>query len=273
MGLTYLLIAISVLSAGVAGYLYARGPKSNKTPEVPKISDEEAIRIAGGKAREVLEKAEREAESIVGSAKGRARSVREEAEKLDAQIIEREENLIKRERVLQSKYDEIAKEKESVAEANKQVEAIRTKLETSLEKISGLSRDEAREKLTKEIEADLKEYHAKKIRAAEKEIEEDSEEKAREILVSTMQNIATDYVGETTVSTVKIEDEKVKGRIIGREGRNIRAFEKATGVDVIVDESPDAIALSSFDPLRREIASIAMKKLIVDGRVHPGKIE
>lgn len=272
MGLTYLLLAISVGSVGVAGYLFARGARQ-KPIEVPKISDEEAIRIAGGKAREILDKAEREGDTIIGGAKEKARSLREEAEKLDAQITEREENLIKRERMIQSKHDEIAKDRVSLEESKKQVEETRTKLETSLEKISGLSRDEAREKLMSEIDADLKEYHAKKIRAAEKDIEEDSEEKAREILVSTMQNIATDYVAESTVSNVKIEDEKVKGRIIGREGRNIRAFEKATGVDVIVDESPDAIALSSFDPLRREIAAIAMKKLIVDGRVHPGRIE
>jgi ribonucrease Y len=271
-GITYVLLGISIVSVAAAVYLFARGSKQ-KIVEAPKISEEEAIRIASGKAKEILESAERESESVVGSATGRARSIREEAEKLDAQITEREENLIKRERVLQEKIDGVAKEREVVEEAKKQVNTVRTKLETSLEEISGLSRDEARERLTNEIDADLKEYHAKKIRAAEKAIEEDSEEKAREILVSTMQNIATDFVGETTVSTVKIDDEKVKGRIIGREGRNIRAFEKATGVDVIVDESPDAIALSSFDPLRREIASIAMKKLIVDGRVHPGRIE
>jgi ribonuclease Y len=104
-------------------------------------------------------------------------------------------------------------------------------------------------------------------------VKKESDEKAREILVESMQSVATEYVGETTVSTIKIDDEKIKGKIIGKEGRNIRAFEKATGVDVIVDESPDAIAMSSFDPLRRHIAVITMNKLIADGRIHPGKIE
>ncbi|MEA3357698.1 MAG: ribonuclease Y, partial [Patescibacteria group bacterium] len=116
-------------------------------------------------------------------------------------------------------------------------------------------------------------HYAKRLRETEKRLEVEADDKAKEVLVTSMQKVATEYVGETTVSTVKIEDEKIKGRVIGREGRNIRAFEKATGVDVIVDEAPDAITLSSFDPLRREIAAIAMKKLLADGRIHPGRIE
>jgi ribonuclease Y len=155
----------------------------------------------------------------------------------------------------------------------KNLEQTRIELKEQLEKISGLSREEAREKLMKEIDQDLNEYKARKIRMAEKKIEAEADEKAQKILVESMQRIATDYVGETTTKVIKVEDDKVKGRVIGREGRNIRAFEQLTGVDVIVDESPDAIALSSFDPLRREIAYVAMTKLIGDGRIHPGSIE
>jgi len=272
--LTVVLIVVSVLSASVAGYLYARTPKSTETHvEAPKISEEEAIKVASEKARQMLESAESEAAQVVARAKEKARGVQEEAEKLDEQIIEREQNLIKRERTIQVRLDEIGKDRELLGKSKEEVQAIREKLATSLEKISGLSKEEAKTKLMKEIEHDLTEFQAQKIRAAEKNIEEESEEKAKEILINTMQNIATEYVGETTVSTVKIDDEKLKGRIIGREGRNIRAFEKATGVGVIIDESPDAIALSSFDPLRREIAAITMKQLIVDGRIHPGRIE
>lgn len=270
--LSLVLVIISIASVGTAGYLYAKGPKDKKE-EGPKLSEEEAIKAASEKARTKMEDAEQEAESIVEKAKGRARKVQEEAEKLDAQMMEREENLIKRERVIQKRIDEIEKERGKVDAENEKIKEIRTKLETSLEKISGLSRDEAKKRLMTEIEEDLKEFHAKKIREVEKNIEEDADDISKEILVNTMQNIATEYVGETTVSTVKVEDEKMKGRIIGREGRNIRAFEKVTGVDVIIDESPDAIALSSFDPLRREIATIAMKNLIKDGRIHPGRIE
>ena len=131
----------------------------------------------------------------------------------------------------------------------------------------------SKKKLMEEVEHDMKDYEATLIRKAEKKAEESSDEKAKHILVETMQRVATDYVGETTTSSVKIEDEKAKGRIIGKEGRNIRAFEKATGVDVIVDESPTTIGLSSFDPLRREIARVALTKLMGDGRIHPGAIE
>src|SRR5690606_33839331 len=142
-----------------------------------------------------------------------------------------------------------------------------------LEKISGFTRDEAREKLIKEIEEEIKNYEARLVRDAQKRAEEGAEEKAKAIIVESMQRIVTDYVGETTTSTVKIEDEKVKGRIIGRDGRNIRNFEKGTGVDVIVDDSPNTIVLSSFDPLRREIARVALERLVKDGRIHPGTIE
>jgi len=124
-----------------------------------------------------------------------------------------------------------------------------------------------------EVDEDIKDYEAKKIRQAQKKVEEVADEKAKEILVESMQRIVTDYVGETTTSTIKVDDDKVKGRIIGKEGRNIRAFEKLTGVDVIIDESPNTIALSSFDPLRREIATVALNKLIGDGRIHPSSIE
>lgn len=269
---TVVLLIISVVSASTAGYLYARGPKV-KEVEAPKLSEEEAIKASSEKAKEKLDEAESEAEEIVGKAKEKARTIQKEAEKLDEQMMEREKSLIKRERTIQQKIDEIDKERENILSEKGRVKSIKEKLENRLEKISGLSREEARKKLKQEIEDDLKEYHAKKIRSSEKSIEEESDEMAREILVNAMQNIATEYVGESTVSTVKVDDDKMKGRIIGREGRNIRAFEKATGVDVIIDESPDAIALSSFDPLRREIASIAMNKLVKDGRIHPGRIE
>ena len=153
------------------------------------------------------------------------------------------------------------------------VEKTRLQLKEELQRISGLTQEEARQKLMSEVDEDIKDYEAKKIRQAQKRVEEVADEKAKEILVESMQRIVTDYVGETTTSTIKVDDDKVKGRIIGKEGRNIRAFEKLTGVDVIIDESPNTIALSSFDPLRREIATVALNKLIGDGRIHPSSIE
>ncbi len=239
----------------------------------PRLSEEEAIKKASEKAKSILAKAEDEGDEIIDKARGRAQKLRQEADKLDEQLVEREANLIKRENRVQKRMDEVEALKDKLRQMKKDIKKVRVRLEGKLEKISGLSREEARKRLKEEILEDLKSYRAQKIRKAEKEIREEADEKAKEILVETMQRIATEDVGETTVSTIKLDDEKMKGRIIGREGRNIRAFEKATGVDVIVDESPDAIALSSFDPLRREVAAIAMTKLIADGRIHPGRIE
>jgi len=223
--------------------------------------------------KEKFDRAESEIAEMKKREEERMKSVRKENTEHEEILIEREKKLNKRSKLLDEKSDELEAEDAKLKQGLKNLEQTRIELKDQLEKISGLSREEAREKLMKEIDQDLNEYKARKIRMAEKKIEAEADEKAQKILVESMQRIATDYVGETTTKVIKVEDDKVKGRVIGREGRNIRAFEQLTGVDVIVDESPDAIALSSFDPLRREIAYVAMTKLIGDGRIHPGSIE
>lgn len=215
--------------------------------------------------KEIEERREKEDEKFRGK--------RRENAELEEILIQREKKLNARSRELDNQGQSIDSKMGNIKKAHKDIEIKRSSLKMELEKISGLSRDEAREKLEKEISADLSAYEAKKIRQAEKNIEAIAEEQGQKILVDTMQRIVTDYVGETTTSSIKVDDEKVKGRVIGKEGRNIRAFEQMTGVDVIVDESPSSIALSSFDPLRREIAKVAMTNLIGDGRIHPGAIE
>jgi ribonuclease Y len=223
--------------------------------------------------KEKFDRAESEIAEMKKREEQRMKSVRRENTEHEEMLIEREKKLNKRSKLLDEKSDELEAEDAKLKKGLKNLEQTRIQLKDQLEKISGLSREEAREKLMKEIDQDLSEYKARKIRSAEKMIEAEADEKAQKILVESMQRIATDYVGETTTKVIKVDDDKVKGRVIGREGRNIRAFEQLTGVDVIVDESPDAIALSSFDPLRREIAYVAMTKLIGDGRIHPGSIE
>lgn len=223
--------------------------------------------------KEKYDKAESEIAEMKEREEQRMKSVRKENTEHEEMLIEREKKLNKRSKILDEKSDELEAEDAKLKQGLKNLEQTRIQLKDQLEKISGLSREEAREKLMKEIDQDLSEYKARKIRRAEKKIEAEADDKAQKILVESMQRVATDYVGETTTKVIKVEDDKVKGRVIGREGRNIRAFEQLTGVDVIVDESPDAIALSSFDPLRREIAYVAMTKLIGDGRIHPGSIE
>ena len=222
---------------------------------------------------EKFDKAEQELSEVREKEERRIKEMRRESGEHEEMLIERERKLNKRSKILDEKSEDLESREVQLKEGLKRLDNNRAQLKTELEKISSLSREEAREKLMKEIDQDLKEYEAKKIRQAEKNIEAVADENAQKILVESMQRVATDYVGETTTKVIKVEDDKVKGRVIGREGRNIRSFEQLTGVDVIVDESPDAIALSSFDPLRREIAFVAMTKLIGDGRIHPGSIE
>ncbi len=228
-----------------------------------------AKRMMGDKMR----RAEQEIDEMKDREEKRLKEMRKESTEHEEILIEREKKLNQRSRLLDEKSEDLNSREVKVKEGMERLEGDRNELKTELERISGLSKEEAREKLVAEIDQDMKEYEAKKIRQAEKNIELGADEKAQHILVEAMQKVATDYVGETTTKTIKVEDDKVKGRVIGKEGRNIRSFEQLTGVDVIVDESPNAIALSSFDPLRREIAFVAMTKLIADGRIHPGAIE
>jgi ribonuclease Y len=239
----------------------------------PKISPEKILADAEAEADEKLQNAKKEASKLRNEAEELSRKVRKEALDRENLLLEREKAINKRSVMIDQKSELLDEEKEEIKKTKTQLEEVRLRLKTELEKISNLTRDEARERLVKEIDEDLVSYKAKKIREAEKEIEDVSLERSKEILVSSMQSIETDYVSETTTSVIKLEDEKVKGRIIGKDGRNIRAFEKVTGVDVIVDEAPNAIGISSFDPLRREIARVALEKLIKDGRIHPGSIE
>jgi len=244
-----------------------------KWVNVNKIPEAEIEAAAKKMMSKKFEEAENEMAELREREEKRLRDMRKENTEHEEILIEREKTLNKRSKILDDKSGELESKEGELKEAVKRAEETRTQLKTELEKISGLSREEATEKFKKEIEEDLKGFEAQKIRQAEKNIEAIADEKAKHILVDSMQRVATDYVGETTTKSIKVEDEKVKGRIIGKEGRNIRAFEQITGVDVIVDESPTSIGLSSFDPLRREIAFVAMTKLIGDGRIHPGAIE
>jgi ribonuclease Y len=240
---------------------------------VKNIPEEEIEKAANKIISKKIEEADKDVEEIRKRSEKRLSQMRKEVEEHEELLIQREKKLNKRTREFDQKDEEFEKNRENLKKMQAGVEKTRVRLKSELEKISGLTRDEARNKLMKEVEEDMKDYTAKKIRQAEVQAEEVADEKVKHILIDSMQRVATDYVGETTTSSIKVDDDKVKGRVIGKEGRNIRAFEKLTGVDVIVDESPNTIALSSFDPLRREIAKVAMETLIKDGRIHPGSIE
>jgi ribonuclease Y len=265
-----IILAIAGGSAVLTFLVIKYGLKWVNIENIPQDRIEE---IAKDILKKKFKEAEEEIEDMRKREDKRIKEIRKENTEHEEILIEREKKLNKRSRILDQKSEQLEEKESSLKKYEQRLEKDREKLETNLEKISGLTRDEARQKLMKEVDEDIVNYKAKKIREAEKKAEEVAEDKAQNILVESMQRIVTDYVGDTTTSTIKIDDDKVKGRVIGKEGRNIRAFEKLTGVDVIVDESPDAIALSSFDPLRREIAHVALSKLIKDGRIHPGSIE
>lgn len=268
---TALAILLGAAAAGAGTFSYLRFVQ--KWTSVTNIPDDIVLKAANEKIKKKMTQAERDADEMKTRAEQRARKIRRETVDQEDLLVKRENKLTQRAKMLDEKNEDATQERDKLKKMQQGVEKTRGRLATELEKISGLTKTEAKEGLMKEIEEGMKDYEASLIRKAEKKAEEASDVKAKNILIDAMQTVATDYVRETTTSSIKIDDEKVKGRIIGKEGRNIRAFEKATGVDVIVDEAPNAIGLSSFDSLRREIAKVALTKLIADGRIHPGSIE
>ena len=269
-----MIVATIILSLGVGGLLTGAlvFQAIKKKPSIV-LSDEELDKLADSKAKTKLLSAEKEISKMKAEADEYIKKRQQDLAEQEKLLVQREESLMKRSKVLDEKSEELSSQIFDMKKQKEELEKTRTKLKKELERISNLTRDEAKQQLIKQIEEDLKQFKAKQIRAMNERIKDEAMSKSKEILIESMQRITTDYVGETTVSTVKIDDEKVKGRIIGKEGRNIRAFEQLTGVDVVVDEAPNTIALSSFDPLRREIARVALTKLIADSRIHPGSIE
>ncbi len=251
--------------------------KSSEKPVVQavKIPQEEStisIISANQEAKAIIIEAKDEAFRIKKEAEDESRKVRQEALVIQQRLVTKEE-------AIDRKFGELADQKRNIeqkeAEIEKritEIEKLKSDLIAKLEKVAKLTRDEAKSLILTAVEEKLKEEVAKRIKEAENIAKQDSEKKSKEILVDAMRHAATDYVAEYTVSTIKIPDEDIKGRIIGKEGRNIRVFEMATGVDVDLDEE-GIIRLSCFDPVRREIARVALEKLIRDGRIQPVRIE
>jgi len=201
------------------------------------------------------------------------RDRRAELQRLEKRLIQREEALDKKNFQLELKDDALNKKAKEIQMLQQEIEQLYKKEIQELERISQLTIDEAKNLLLKEIENDVKHDAAIMIKEIEQKAKEEAEKKAREIITSAIQRCAADHAAETTVSVVNLPNDEMKGRIIGREGRNIRTLETLTGIDLIIDDTPEAVILSGFDPIRREIARIALEKLIVDGRIHPARIE
>lgn len=247
--------------------------KSVSTPPVQvqaPVRDDKAI--ASMEAKTILIEAKNEAFRIKREAEEEARRLRQEAMAIETKIISKEENIDKKLNSLDNREKQLKTNEESIAKRLSEIDKYRNDLIAKLENVAKLTRDEAKNLILKAVEDKSKEDIAKRIKEAESEAKQGADAKAREILIDAMKHGATDYVPEYTVSAIKITDEDFKGRIIGKEGRNIRAFEMATGVDVDLDEE-GVIRLSSFDSVRREIARVTLEKLIRDGRIQPPRIE
>ena len=239
---------------------------------------------AADQATKELEKAKKEANKLVSDARAESLKVAEEARKDDQarrrELKDLESRLVNREETLDKKLDELDKRTEKLRKGEDEVEAlkdeirqIRAKQQEKLEKVAKLSKDEAAEKLMQMTERDIKHDLTGLVAKLQNEARDQAEEQAAVIITTAMERMASEVTAERTVTSVKLEDEEMKGRIIGKEGRNIQSLQRATGVDIMVDDTPGYIVLSSFDPVRREVARQALEMLMKDGRIHPGRIE
>jgi ribonuclease Y len=280
---SFILVLLSIVATGFVAATYFlnnnRKDLIKKLSEKPKalpvvaLSEDEAIEKASFKAKNIILEAEQEIGKLREKNFEQIRSERKELETEETRLDTREKQMIDRAKSIDDRFLKIEAQEKSLDQAKKDLKKVKDQLGTQLERLSQLTREEAKKELMAQTEDELKSLIARKIKEAEYTIQNTSDEKAKEILVDAMQKSATDYVAETTATTIEIESEELKGKIIGKEGRNIRTFEKLTGVDIIVDEAPNQVSLSCFDPIRREVAALALQKLLKDGRVHPGSIE
>lgn len=234
---------------------------------------EESKKEAEAKKKEILLEAKEESLKTKNELEKEVRERRNELQRTERRLVQKEETLDKKADSFEKKEEQLNKKVEELEKQKEEVQEIHEKHLRELERISGLTTEEAKNYLLNIIENDVKHEAAIMVKEIEGKAKMDAEKRSREIVANAIQRCAVDHVTETTVSVVQLPNDEMKGRIIGREGRNIRALETLTGIDLIIDDTPEAVILSGFDPVRREIARIALEKLIVDGRVHPSRIE
>ncbi|MCI8613667.1 ribonuclease Y [Parablautia intestinalis] len=234
---------------------------------------DEALKTAETKKRESLLEVKEESIRTKNELDKEIRERRAEAQRYERRVQQKEENIDRKSEAIEKKEAGLAAKEEEVAKLRAEVSKLNEQRLQELERISGLTSEQAKEYLLKIVEDEVKHETAVMIKEMESRAKEEADKKAKEYVVTAIQKCAADHVSETTISVVQLPNDEMKGRIIGREGRNIRTLETLTGVDLIIDDTPEAVILSGFDPIRREVARIALEKLIVDGRIHPARIE
>lgn len=278
-----LLVLLAAVIAGTCGYLYRKNVaerKIGRTEEYAKRLYDDAVQKADEyKRNRVLEAKDeilREKDVILQAKEESAKELRErrsEVQKLESRLLQREQTLDKKESNLDAREEKLNQKTADVQQRMEEADALHARQAAELERVASMTQDEAKQIIIDRVQKEAYHDAAGMIREIEAKAKEEADKKARNIVAMAIQRVASDHVAESTVSVIALPNDDMKGRIIGREGRNIRALETATGVDLIIDDTPEAVIVSAFDPVRREIARIAVERLIADGRIHPAHIE
>ena len=272
LALIFLGLVGAVFMGAVGGY-YAQTRLSQSRVATAERGAAKILSEADRRQKELLLEAKEEAIRVRQQAESELRDRRKEIQRSEQRLNQKEENLDRKLESLEQRQRNLQNRERDLEEARSSLATLEDERRAELERLSNLTVGEAREMLLAQIEREIRDEANRRLREIEQEVKEEADEKARKIIALTMQRLTSEVVSETTVSVVPLPSEDMKGRIIGREGRNIRSLEQLTGVDVIIDDTPDAVTLSAFDPVRREVAKIALTKLLMDGRIHPARIE
>ena len=282
MQIFYIIVAVVitlVITAAVTYYVTVSNLKKNAESKIGNAESkareiiDDALKKAETTKKEALLEVKEESIKTKNELEKETKERRAELQRYEKRVLAKEEAVDKRSEVVEHREMNLAAKEEQIKEREAKADELNRQRVQELERISGLTSEQAKEYLLKTVEDDVKHDSARMIKELENQAKEEAGKKAKEYVVNAIQRCAADHVAETTISVVQLPSDEMKGRIIGREGRNIRTLETLTGVELIIDDTPEAVVLSGFDPIRREVATIALEKLIVDGRIHPARIE
>ena len=272
-------VVLVIVSAVISHFVTVSNLKKNAESKIGNAENkareiiDDAVKTAEAKKKESLLEIKEESIKNKNELERESKERRSELQRYEKRVLSKEEALDKRSEAIEKREASFTAKEEQLKQREKKVDELSQQRVQELERISGLTSEQAKEYLLKTVEEDVKHDTAKMIKEMEAQAKEEADKKAKECVVTAIQRCAADHVAETTISVVQLPNDEMKGRLIGREGRNIRTLETLTGVELIIDDTPEAVVLSGFDPIRREVARIALEKLIVDGRIHPARIE